>query len=308
MNILIRLIGLIIFFLILLRVDFELIITNIFQLDLRYILVGIILTPLVVVIKSFRWRSLLQHQNIDINSKDSFLIYFSSIYFGIVTPGGIGGEFIKAIYLKNEYSIALSKSILTIILDRLFDLYSYILLACLTAILLMDQLSLQIIVSLISLILLITPFYYHYLDSPYRIIHWLYYLVVKKLSNKMIEYINIERNEGFRKIILYGFALTIICQIIVTIQFYCISKAMNIEIGLIVFLFIVAASSLVSIIPISIAGIGTRDALLVYIFLRINLDTESALIFSSVLLFMVYVATGVFGLLAYLIKPLKTQV
>ena len=54
----------------------------------------------------------------------------SSLYIGFVTPGRLG-EFIKAVYLKSDKGISLSKGMSSVLIDRLCDLYLLIFLGLL---------------------------------------------------------------------------------------------------------------------------------------------------------------------------------
>ena len=55
------------------------------------------------------------------------MIYMSSLYVSFITPGRVG-EFLKALYLKSDKGINVSKGFSSVLVDRLFDLYLLIIL------------------------------------------------------------------------------------------------------------------------------------------------------------------------------------
>tara|TARA_B100000427_G_C15460098_1_gene573624 strand:- start:997 stop:1215 length:219 start_codon:yes stop_codon:yes gene_type:complete len=65
-----------------------------------------------------------------------------------------------------------------------------------------------------------------------------------------------------------------------------------------------AISNLVSFLPISISGLGTRDATLIFLFSLINIQSELALSYSLLIFFTIFLAGGLFGYFCWWIKPL----
>ena len=115
-------IGLIILLYILLNIDINQSINILFDLNIFYFLMAVLLNIPQLFLKSYRWRYLLKQQGILYSPIESFLIYMSSLYIGFITPGRIG-EFVKTIYLKSEKGLMLSKGFSSVLVDRLFDLY-----------------------------------------------------------------------------------------------------------------------------------------------------------------------------------------
>ena len=66
-----------------------------------------------------------------------------------------------------------------------------------------------------------------------------------------------------------------------------------------------AVISLVVLIPVSIAGIGTRDAALIALFSMNGIAAESALSYSLLILFAFYICTAIMGAIEWQIKPIR---
>ncbi len=66
-----------------------------------------------------------------------------------------------------------------------------------------------------------------------------------------------------------------------------------------------AISNLISFIPISISGLGTRDATLIYLFSLISLKPELAVSYAFLVFITFFVCGGLMGAVAWWIKPLS---
>ncbi len=66
----------------------------------------------------------------------------------------------------------------------------------------------------------------------------------------------------------------------------------------------VTFANILSYLPISFAGIGTREATLVYLFATVGISSESALAFSVLLFSCSYLLIGIIGFIAYMVLKL----
>jgi len=66
-----------------------------------------------------------------------------------------------------------------------------------------------------------------------------------------------------------------------------------------------ALSNLISFIPISISGLGTRDAILIYLFSLIGLKPELAVSYAFLIFITFFVSGGLMGFVAWWIHPLE---
>ena len=92
------------------------------------------------------------------------------------------------------------------------------------------------------------------------------------------------------------------------IQSYLIVMAMDLSINFITITFFMAISNLVSFIPISISGLGTRDATLIYLFSLIGLKAELAVIYAFLVFITFFVSGGFLGAVALWFRPLSLEI
>jgi len=84
-------------------------------------------------------------------------------------------------------------------------------------------------------------------------------------------------------------------------------KALSIAISYLTLAQIVAFSSLVNMIPITIAGLGTREAVFLFFFSLLEIDFQITIAFSMGVFFVIYMAGALFGAFAFWFMPLDIK-
>ena len=305
-----RWVGIVILAVILLRINRKELILNVYNLKFSYLLLAMGLTVPQVLIKSYRWRFLLRLQNITYSFKDSFLVYFGSIYVGIITPGRLG-ELVKVLYLKNDKGISVPRALPNVIVDRLFDLYLLICLGLIGAwkFDIFGKMS-PVFVAVLSLLFFL-PLLLLNKKLAIRITNVLCKILVlkkfKKLVDKHADDFYEEMDKFNNPKIFFAIFLTVIGYTLFFIQCYLTALALHIKLNILTIILFMSISSVVSFIPISISGLGTRDATLIYLFGRVGLHAETAVIFASFIFIVCFVMSGSMGFVAWLLKPLPLR-
>ena len=303
-----RAIGLILFVIILSKLNLTEIIALLSNINPFYfILANLLFIPLLIT-KAMRWRLLMKAQHIFYSLKDSTIIYAAAIYFGGITPGNIG-DFIKVFYLKGD-GYPFGKSFATVLSDRLFDLISLLLLGYVGMLLFIAFFGRAIIFLSCTFAVMISSI--------------IFFIYKKDFSRGIIESISSHLiPERYREHAKTGFSdlynsiktlnanqltlaifITFFGWIIYFAMMYLLALSIHIDIPFLYLATCVSISAVITLIPISISGIGTRDATLVILFSYLGLSKESAIAFSMLILLM-YAVNGFIGLLAWLKKPIS---
>ena len=301
-----RLPGIIILCVILLKIDFAKTILVLAKLKVFLFICVILLNIPLILLKSFRWNQLLEKQSIHYNKLNSFLIYLSSIYLGIITPGRVG-EFIKALYLRSDKEISLSKGMSSVLLDRLFDIYFLIILGIIGVWkfgILRELSNISVILIVIVILGPILMLNKQLMESLFGLLYK--FVLIKrdkgKLEEKFEDFYN-GINQLINPNLLFSGVLTCLAYMIFFIQCYFIVIAMGISIDFATITLFMSISSLISLIPISICGLGTRDATLIYLFSLIELKPEVAVSYSFLIFIVFFVCSGLMGSIAWWVKP-----
>ena len=89
------------------------------------------------------------------------------------------------------------------------------------------------------------------------------------------------------------------------VQCYLIDTAMGLSINFITITLFMAISNLISFIPISISGLGTRDVTLIFLFSMIGLKPELALSYALLVFISFFIVGGFLYAVAGWLRPLE---
>ena len=302
----VRAIGLLIFVYILLSIDSNVILRTLYNANLKYIFLASLLIPIVTVIKSLRWQLLLKIQGIDYSLKDCFIMYYVGLYVGAVTPGRVG-DFAKVLHLKKD-GHAMSKSMFSVLIDRLYDMVLLIAIIFFSIFVFVNIFNDVDVFSFALYILLLLTIIISIMNKRAILKLIKFTQNISFLDTDLLEKHTTDFFDGFKKLNIYNIILlsiiSLLAWIIYYILMYLLAIAINIDIPFLYLVACVSFSAAVTLLPISISGIGTRDAILIFLFSKIGLSTESAVAFSIMILGM-YVFNGIIGLLAWMKKPIN---
>jgi uncharacterized protein (TIRG00374 family) len=231
----------------------------------------------------------------------------SGIYSGIITPGRLG-EFIKAFYLKAIKGMSLSMSMSSVIVDRLIDMY-FLLILGMAGMWKFNILgSISNLFFILIMVIIVAPLILLNQNIMKKFMDILYNLAVLKRVKADIKEKYDDFYHGINQIMNYKLMLSVVITClsyaVFFIQCYLIANALGLAIDFMTITLFMAISNLVSFIPVSVSGLGTRDAILIYLFSLIGLHPEIAVGYAFLVFVTFFVFGGVAGAIAWWIKPL----
>ncbi len=261
-------------------------------------------------LKATRWQLLLSAQKKKVRNVEAFLYYLSATYLGVITPGRLG-EFTKAVYLKNYGITNLSFGFSSVLVDRLWDLFLLVLLGLLGVIIFhpcpyagaMGSVALAIFAFFIS--------YFMYPKGFGKISDFFY----KKILSYKIPDVAKGGAGQFRdgllliigKRVWISILLTVSAYSIFFLQCYLIAKCFMVPLGYFQIVLTMAMVNLFSFIPITVSGLGTRDAALLFLLNQKGIGYEFIMAFSMGILFVFYIGGGMLGMLAWFLRPIELK-
>ena len=259
------------------QVDFKEIINILKNVDITMIIYALTLLTVQVFITTVRWQLVLKCQKVELDYKNTLQILYSGLFFNQAMPSSVGGDVIRGYYLKKQ-GMTLGRATLGVLMDRLFGMVGLVLLVLASLPLLFELVNNSIartgvflIASSISLALLLV-FFTDKLPgnfSHFKIIRGFYSL----------------SREG-RCCIFDRYNGVIILLISVLIHLISVFSVMIMSIGLGLdiewggFLLMVPLVGLMMVVPISIAGWGVREGVMVVGFGYLGVVSEAALALS----------------------------
>jgi uncharacterized protein (TIRG00374 family) len=271
--------------------------------------VGII--GVVHLLKAYRWRLILGHLDVFLRFRECFAIYLAGMFLGIITPGRVG-DFVKVIYLQ-ERGVASSRALLATLVDKACDVLLMGGMALASSVVfarLFDIDPVNIGISLLAATaLLALGKDYVKLDNIQRLVTA---VLIKLFGSEFAELVSTGLSKLFSdcriflswRVAVLG-AITVVTWILYFYAVLLFSWSAGLEIPAYhAFLFSVAAASVFVLLPISIAGIGTRDVTLAVLFTASGYTPEQSILFSTAIL-IVYVQEAVTGLVFWSFMPIR---
>lgn len=305
-----RIAGLILLALLLWKLDPSQVFSVIKRTAPSFLVLAILLNIPQIFIKALRWRFLMLAQGIRYSAINSALSYFGSIFIGLLTPGRLG-EFVKTIHVSHDCGIPAPRAFPSVLVDRLFDLYALLLFGA-TALLGGSQQKNKALLFAESALLLIVPMI--------AILHQATFQKIQAWAMRAGKFGRKFFGEGSWLQELRNFLLTLrwshvlVASILTSIayaiffeQCYLLAIGLGMNIAFLKICFAVSLGSLVTLIPISISGLGTREAVMIAYLGRAGISPELSLGYSLLVFVTFYVAGGLIGAIAWFIKPVPLK-
>jgi len=263
--------------------DFERVKLILPQLRLQYVWQAAFLLLLSNFIISVRWSLLLSHFKISQPISKSFSYYLIGGFYSIILPGAVGGDIVRlGLCLKENIK---SKAFITgsIIFERCCGIMVIMVLASVATMLIpatilnVEQETVKYIsVFAITGLCVYLLFFISLKTFPHR---WFWKInSTKKCKNTFYLLM-----EGFRNLTL-GSLISVLslscfahfCDIIGS---YFLARSLHIDQPLLIFFLIIPLVYVLTILPISIGGIGVREGVLSYFLIKVGvLPSDAALL------------------------------
>ena len=270
--------------------------------DLRLVFAAIALVIPLALIKGIRWKILLHSYDIELSFCDSTSMYATGMVLSAVTPGRVG-DLVKIVLLIKK-GCSIGKAIACNIFDRLFDVAFVLLTGYFGMWYFSRHFTSQL--HIINIIVVIV--------SALLVVFALKRKLIKKLAVKLIpiQYRPAAR-ESWNEIIssfcknrISRILLLVLCTIVFwLVQFsavYLCGSALGLDISFIYISACAAIATVFSLLPITVAGVGTRDTVFILLLGQIGISQEQSLALSSLVLAVFLVNCVVFYLISVVFK------
>ena len=296
------------------------VIVALYILDLKYLIENLqlistigIFTALVLNLLSIylmAWRWFWIEQGIRLNgSSNSVFTYFVASIYNLISPGNLGGDVYRFIALK---SVSLTPLVLTgkIFRERLAGLGSICLVGFVSLLLSSKDsfvypdyyhlfLVASFLVSFIVLVFFFTPSFFINLFKPFFSLH-----NFKNFDNYF------SGLKGGLKSNLSVLLISVVAFLVWVASVFVISNSMGMNIPFYVFVLVGSLVEVIRFVPISIQGIGIREASFAFFLTSYSLEIEASYalgLVSYALLSLSLFVIGILGLVALIIRKKKTH-
>jgi uncharacterized protein (TIRG00374 family) len=305
-----RILGPILLVYLLLRIGFVEILEILGHAQFLEVVAAVVLVLPLILLKTLRWQGILRAQGIGMSLGAAFLAYFASLFIGFLTPGRLG-EFVRAFYVQEAGQGKSGIAFSSVLVDRLFDFVILLLVG--GAAFLSSQMT-ESGVLLIAIPALIVAAALGFLLHP-KSYQWMLrvgarlgsfgekFLGTSGWISQIRDGILMMRWPQF----LASVAWTLLAYALFFFQAYVLGHALAIPIGYISSMNTVALGSLVALLPISISGLGTREAVIVAYLGLFGVTREMALSYSLLIFATFNLGGGLMGAIAWMLKPVPLR-
>jgi len=261
---------------------------------LSFLLLCIALIAADRFVMAWKWMILLRAQGSGVSFRDITELTFVSTFFGLFLPSILGGDVVRAYSLTKNISDA-NLSISSVLLDRTIGISS--------------MMAVSLVSALVS---------YRYIADPrilmvvflFAVVFGIFVLLVFSSSGpKLLEmilplkglgtlreklkgiYDSFLQFKAYKKVLFYAAVLSVTVQIMRIVGVYISSLALNLSTSFVYFLIFIPLTIILSLLPVSIAGIGIREGAYIYFFTRVGMTSSGAFTLALLIYFLTIIAT-----------------
>ena len=312
-KILFSLLGIILFLYIVISIGFDAIVQSFASLDLQLFALALLVLVPSLALKGLKQRRLISPFKAKTSLVENTKIWLVGFFFGTASPAK-SGDAVRALYMRN-LGISLGEGLAAVFLERVLDLVVLFALAFIG----LFMLTLPQEVGS-GLLLPIVTFFIVFIVALIAILK-------KELTRFLLRpFFNMFAPEKFKQSIKQGFdqfylamqryperkansfavvLLTLLSWLIVFYQFHLLALALSIDISFISLALVLPIILLVEALPISLGGLGTREAAAIIMLGLLGIGAASAVSFSlTILLFNLIQAAMGFALFNSMEKPI----
>jgi uncharacterized protein (TIRG00374 family) len=260
---------------------------------------------LTYVLCIYRWEMLLGALKISLPFKRVVISYAGGIFFSLFLPSTIGGDLMRSVDLATHTQRP-KEVIATVFLDRLSGYAGLVILALLSLLLgwrwqlIRDESVIFSIIAITAILIailfvLFNKFLYSKINN---LLHSPNSGKIRELLKNLHQEIHYFRQH--KKIIINNLILSIIIQAIAPVTFYMVAKSLHININIIYFFIFLPIIGAITLLPISIGGLGLRDASTIYFFAKVGIARDLAFAMSLLSFFFLLIG-GIAGGIIYVL-------
>jgi uncharacterized protein (TIRG00374 family) len=275
-----------------------------------YLIYSLVLDFVVWLIASYRLKFFSAHQGLNISMFQSFEINLSTVFYGLFLPGGnLTGGAIKFYKLSGKDK-KLSEALVALALDRVFATIALCGVGLLFWVMSFPDDSYFLVLIMVSILIgLMALCFLIFIDRDHRAILKLLELVngiyESPRLNKSVKSLSTLRRVRFSSVVLMVI-VSVISQLISVIIYYLILISLDVNIPLVTLGWMRSVVVLVTMIPISISGLGLRESSFIILLGALGVNNNDAFAYSIIVFVIISVIPGIIGGLFEMRKTFQT--
>lgn len=266
---------------------------------------AVLLDAGVIHAKLLRWQSLLAACKVRVGTASAYKAYLPSLFLGLATPGRVG-DVVRIQYLKRDHGVRYSDGLAVSVVDRLCDVYVLLAFVSLGIVHLTSALSgplarvawIAVAGVAVAPLLLFIP----KLAEPAA--SWLYARVAQGgASDGPAAFFDALRAQSGRALAV-PLGATIAAFLINYLQAWLVAGALGMSLSFVDVVAVLSISSLLGLLPISVSGVGVREAFCALVFpVAFGLSETMGIAFGLGVFGVIYLPALALGFVAWQLWP-----
>ena len=241
----------------------------------QYLFLAVLFFVLSKIAASFRLNLYFHQLGVSLTQGSNLKLYLLGMFYNLFLPGGIGGDAYKGYVIRKKYDVKTKRLVGALVLDRLSGLLLILFFAGLFALLFTTAPFTDYRIAIVILVLAVIA---------------VFWFLNKKLFPDLLA------------VFWKSFGYSFLVQGIQIISVFFVLKALAIDVNTIAYLFIFMVSSILSVLPFTIGGIGSLELGFYYGASLLNLDENTA-VGVSIMFFLIKAMVSLFGVVYHIKKP-----
>ena len=271
------------------------------------IVAAILLNAVAIHLKLWRWRDLLGAVDVRLSVAEAYRAFLPSLYLGLITPGRVG-DALRIQYLKRDHHVGYSDGLAVSIVDRLCDVYVLLAFVALGVVRLAHAVSAPVaqVTWVAVAFVAVAPALLFVRQAAEPAAQWLYgrFSDGKAHEGLSVFFESLRRQISPR--VLGPLLLTFTAFLVNYVQAWLVADALGIGLRFIDVAALVAISSFLSLLPISVSGVGVRESFFALVFPAFGFAGTLGIAFGLGVFAVIYVPTLLAGFVAWLLWPPST--
>lgn len=243
-----------------------------------YLVFGFFIFLFCQIIGIFRWKFLLSSLGVNISIREAFYSYFCGLFLNLFFPSFVAGDVFRSFCISYRYGDT-GKVASSVLMDRFSGAIALTLVAACAFIFGRSIMPNEGVAAALLILCAITGFaslaifsrsFFRFLARVFK--------RKPRLEEKLISFH--AKLYFFRKnpkVFAKSFLFSLPIQLLMPTGFFIISRAFDVNLGAIYFFIAVPIVTAIALIPITIAGAGTREASVVYFFSLVGIEKSIGL-------------------------------
>ncbi|RDY60996.1 lysylphosphatidylglycerol synthase transmembrane domain-containing protein [Flagellimonas nanhaiensis] len=257
------------------KIDFKDVVLTLKKSNPFYLAVAIIFFVVSKALAAFRLNLYFHEIGAKLSQASNLKLYLLGMFYNLFLPGGIGGDAYKGYVIQKQYKTGTKRVVSVLLLDRLSGMLLIFIYACI----LVALSNHSFFAGIVWLAILAIPLS--------AVVFW---WVVKKLFSYTLP------------VFWQSIGYSALVQLAQLVSILCILKSLSISWNIFEYLLVFLVSSIVSVIPLTIGGIGSREVTFLYgaKWLGLNASTSVGISFTF---FLITALISLMGIVYHFKKP-----